>query len=68
MFNKIELDFNSFEDIPITIRLYGEQLKAIKELALQNNRALKDQLELMMTAGSIYDIQSKIDFWQKKVK
>jgi len=66
MFNKIELDFNSFEDIPITIRLYGEQLKAIKELALQNNRALKDQLELMMTAGSIYDIQSKIDFWQKK--
>jgi len=63
--DELKLAFNNYEDVTITMRLYGAQLEAIKKLAVQNNFTFEDQFSLMMNAGSINDIQKKIDFWQK---
>jgi len=62
---KLKLDYTKFKDVTVKYRLYGEQLEAVKKLAAENNTTLKNQFDLMMNGGSIYDIQRKIDFWQK---
>ena len=66
--DKIELAWTKYKDVTVTFRLYGEQLEAVKKLAVENKYTLKQQFNFMMNGGSIYDIQRKIDFWQKEVK
>jgi len=65
---KLKLDFTKSKEVIVTYTLYGEQLEAVEKLAIENNYTLEQQFGYMMNGGSIYDIQRKIDFWQKECK
>ena len=55
---------DKLKKISVTYTLYDDEIAAVKELAEQNGRTLKQQFELMMTAGSKWDIKKKIEYWQ----
>lgn len=53
------------KELTVTYRLYESEIDAVQELAAINGYTLEEQFQFMMTAGSKWDIERKINFWQK---
>jgi len=55
-------------ELTVTYGVFDDELEAINELAKKSGRTIKQQFELMMTVGSMYDIKNKIEFWRELLK